>query len=222
MFDQLGIFVSQYYPQFLQGALVSLQIAVCSSTIGFILGTILGFLQTSHSKILKVLVTFYVTIIRGIPMLIQITFMKYVVFQAIYPQASVIYIAICAIGLNSGAYLCEVIRSGIQSVNLGQIEAAKTLGFTKMQIRRYIIFPQAIRAILPALGNELITLVKDSSLASTIGVAELFKSGSNIRNQTYDTFTVYLIMGCLYLIMTTSISFVINKLEKRLNKNYKN
>lgn len=203
----------KYWPNLLHGTLLTLKISFSSALIGFALGTILGFWQSSKSKFLRYMVTTFVTIIRGTPMLIQIAFMYFVVFPTLGVQTSALYIAIFAIGVNSSAYICEVIRSGIQSIDYGQIEAAKTLGLSKGQIDRFIIFPQALSAVLPAIGNEIITLVKDSSLASTIGVMELFKEGKNIINQTYDAITIFIIVALIYLLITSTISFVLRIIE---------
>ena len=213
--------LAQYWPSLLKGTLVSLQISVLSSLLGFSLGTILGFWQTGKNNILASIVTVFVTIIRGTPMLIQIAFMYIVVFPSLGVQSSALYIAIFAIGINSSAYICEVIRSGIQSVNSGQIEAAKTLGLTSRQIDRYIVFPQAFKIVLPSLGNEVITLIKDSSLASTIGVMELFKEGKTVINQTYDAITVYMAVAVIYLVITSTATFLLRLLEKRVS-NVKN
>ena len=148
-------------------------------------------------------------------MLVQILFVYYVL-----PQFGVmiapLWAASLAIGLNSAAYISQVIRSGIGAVPQGQVEAAKTLGFTSMQIWRFIIYPQAFRFALPALGNELVTLVKDSSLASIIGVMELSKEASIIRSRTYDAFSILLAVSMIYLSITSTLSFLLNKLEKRM------
>jgi ABC-type amino acid transport system permease subunit len=125
--------------------------------------------------------------------------------------------AIISIGLNSAAYLSQTILTGITSVNKGQLEAAQTLGFTKAQIIRHIIFPQAIRTVLPNLESEIVTLIKDSSLASTIGVYELTKQGDIIRSQTYDTVSVFFAIGLIYLTLTTTVTILISVLNKKIN-----
>jgi ABC-type amino acid transport system permease subunit len=137
-------------------------------------------------------------------------------------QISALNSAILSIGLNSGAYISQIILSGINSVNKGQIEAAKALGFSQFQTTRFIVLPQAIRNILPALGNEFVTLIKDSSLASTIGVYELSKQGSIIISQTFDAPTIYIVIGLIYLIMTSTISIAISFLGGKLKYNVEN
>lgn len=202
-------------PALLHGALISLQITACGGLIGFVLGTVLGFAEASTSRVLRVLIGCYVSLFRGTPMLVQILFVYYVL-----PQFGVsiapLWAAILAIGLNSSAYVSQIIRSGISAVPKGQIEAAQTLGFGKLATFRYVVFPQAIRVVLPALGNELVTLVKDSSLASIIGVMELSKEGSVIRSRTYDAFSILLAVSFLYLTMTATLTVCMKKLERML------
>lgn len=205
-------------PMLLEGLLVTLQIAGVGCGIGLSLGTLLALMQTSQLGLLRGIVATYVTIIRGTPMLIQILCAYYVLPQ-IGIQIPAIWAAIIAIGLNSAAYISQIIRSGISSVSIGQIEAGKVLGLTTTQIARYIVLPQAFRVVLPALGNEFVTLIKDSSLASMIGVAELSRQGRLIISHTYDAISIFLAVAILYLIITTAISLIIAKLEQRTKIN---
>ena len=204
-------------PKLLRGVGVTLQLAGLSICIGLIGGTLLGIMHTSKNKLTRSLVSFYVTIIRGTPMLIQITFIFYIL-----PELGItlprFWAAVVAIGMNSSAYVSQIIRSGIASVSIGQTEAAQTLGLNSMQTTRYIVLPQAIRIILPALGNEFITLIKDSSLAMVIGVRELYKEGSLIRSYTYDAISVYFALGIIYLILTSSMAMFVSYLEKRMQR----
>lgn len=204
-------------PLLLQGAFVSIQIAAFGALIGIIFGTLLGLAQTSKSRIFRWISTLYVTIIRGIPMLIQILAAFYIL-----PQLGVtlpaFWVAIIAIGLNSAAYVSQIIKTGIRSIGKGQIEAGRVLGLSNLQITRYIILPQAFRVVIPSLGNEFITLVKDSSLASVIGVVELTKEGNYIRAKTFDAISVFFAVACIYLIITTTLSLFINWLERRMNR----
>ena len=204
-------------PALLRGIIVTLQIALVSCGIGMTLGTILGLIQSSQATTLRFLVSIYTTVVRGTPMLIQILFVAYVL-----PQFGIrlpgVWAAIIAIGCNSSAYISQIIRSGIASVSTGQIEAAQLLGLSKLQITRYIVLPQAIRVVLPAIGNELITLVKDSSLASIIGVQELSLEGKFILSRTFFPFTVYALVALFYLLITTTLSIGMARLEKRMNR----
>ena len=206
----------KYYPLLLTGVLNSLQIAFVSCGIGAIIGTGLGIVLAGNNKIAKFFAQAYVSIIRGTPMLIQVMG-TYLVLTSMGIQIPRLWSAIISIGLNSAAYLSQTILTGITSVSKGQLEAAQTLGFTKAQTIRYIIFPQAIRTVLPNLESEIVTLIKDSSLASTIGVYELTKQGDIIRSQTYDTVTVFFAIGLIYLILTTIVTILMSLLNKKIN-----
>jgi len=213
------LLIKSALPHLLTGALITLEIAFFGSLSGFCGGTLLGIAQTGNSRILRLFVTFYVTLIRGTPMLLQIMF-----FFLMLPYIG-IYIgplptAIIAIGLNSSAYISQIVRSGITSVSRGQIEAAMTLGISKYDITRYIVLPQALRIVLPALGNEFVTLIKDSSLASTIGVLELFKRGDIIISQSYSALSIYTVVGLIYLCMTSFVSLLFLFLEHSYQKKY--
>jgi ABC-type amino acid transport system permease subunit len=158
----------------------------------------------------------YITLIRGTPMLIQILCAYYILPQILGFDMSPMLMATAAIGLNSAAYISQVIRTGIASVHEGQREAAQVMGFSSLQIARYIILPQAFTVVLPALGNEFVTLIKDSSLASIIGVAELAKQGRFIVSTTYDALSIFFAITILYLTVTSTISFAVSQIERRL------
>ena len=209
-------FIAYIIPQLLKGAGISLIIAACSSAIGFFGGTLLGIAQSSSYKPLKIAVATYATIIRGTPLLLQITFF-FLMLTSIGINISALSTAILAIGINSSAYISQIVRSGIASVSRGQIEAARTLGISSFDITKYIVLPQALRVVLPALGNEFITLIKESSLASAIGVMELYKQGDVIISQAYNALTVYMVTGLIYLAMTSLISLLFLKLEHSYN-----
>lgn len=204
-------------PNLLRGAFVSIQIAFLSCILGITLGTIFGLIQSGKNRFLRVLAGIYVTIFRGTPMLIQILFAFYVLPQ-IGITIPAFWTAAIAIGLNSGAYVSQIIRAGIKSVSKGQLEAAQVLGFSKFQTTRYILLPQAIRTVAPALGNEFITLVKDSSLASVISVVELTRAGTRIISVTFDALTMYTGVAIIYLIMTSTLSLILSKVEKKVSQ----
>lgn len=210
-------FIQQILPLLLRGTLVTLQIALCSSFMGFFLGTVLGFLHSSSNRVIRFLVTVYVTLFRGTPMIIQIPFFYYLL-PTIGIELSLVTTAIIAIGLNSGAYISQTIRSGIASVSKGQIEAAKVLGFSRLQTIRFIVLPQALQIVIPALLNEMITLIKDSSLASTIGVVELFKEGTIIISRTYNAIPVYCMIALIYLTLTGIVSLLAQYIQSRINQ----
>lgn len=210
-------FIKEYGHLFVSGVQLTLLIAFLSCLIGTFLGGVTGVILAGKSRILKFFVMAYVTIIRGTPMLIQIAATYYLLKYAGLP-ISAFYSAILSIGLNSGAYVSQIVLSGIKSVSKGQIEAAKVLGFSRKQTVFLIILPQALRNVLPALGNEFVTLVKDSSLASTIGVYELTQQGNIIISQTFDAPTVYGVIGIIYLCLTSVVSLLVSSLDKKLNK----
>ncbi len=213
--------IFQSLPDLLRGSLVSIQIALSACAIGFTGGVFLGLLYSSNKKFILFPVNLYVSVIRGTPMLIQVITIFYVLPQ-LGIQISAFWAAIIALGCNSSAYVSQIMRTGIASVSIGQIEAASTLGINKLQIFFSIILPQAIRNIFPALGNELVTLVKDSSLASIIGVMELSKYGSIIRSRTYDAFSILLIVAVFYLCLTNILTYLLKVIEKRMEINVKN
>jgi His/Glu/Gln/Arg/opine family amino acid ABC transporter permease subunit len=206
--------IVEYLPVLLRGLIVTIEIAAAGCCIGLILGTLFALMQTSKNSLFRLFVTSYVVIIRGTPMLIQIVFASILLP---YIGITALWTAIIAIGLNSAAYISQIIRSGISSVGIGQVEAAKVLGFSTPDTIRYIVLPQALRTTLPALGNEFVTLIKDSALASIIGVSELTKQASFVKSRTLDAITVYFAVAILYLILTSTISFFVARLEKRMN-----
>jgi arginine/lysine/histidine transport system permease protein len=215
------VLLKKSFPLLLRGSLVSLQLASFGTLIGISIGTLLGLALSGKNTLLKFLISAYVTIIRGTPMLIQIFIVAYV-FPEIGINLSRFWAATVAIGLNSSAYVSQIVRSGISSVGKGQIEAARVLGFSSIQTLYYIILPQAFRVILPALGNELITLVKDSSLASVIGVVELTKEGSILRSTTLDAITIFTAVALIYLCITSLLSLLVYFLETKMSSYVKN
>ena len=203
-------------PFLIRGSIITLEIGALSCSIGVIIGIIGGLFLQSSSFIFRALMHIYTTIFRGTPMLIQIIVAVLVVPQLGIP-VSRFWGVVIAIGLNSGAYMAHIIKAGISSVSKGQKEAAKTLGLNNYQIIRFIILPQAIRIALPALGNEFITLVKDSSLASIVGVQELTKEAQIIESRTFDALTTYLGVALCYLIITSFLSLLISFIERKIN-----
>jgi His/Glu/Gln/Arg/opine family amino acid ABC transporter permease subunit len=213
--------IQEALPHLLRGSAMSIFIASVSLLIGIVSGTLWAILQTRGGRVTSFLVTLYITIVRGTPMLIQIVCMYYVLSMAGFMLSATVA-AILAIGMNSGAYISQIVRAGIHAVPKGQIEAAYTLGIKQTDTMRFIVLPQALRVVFPALANEAITLIKDSSLASLIGVVELYKEGQTIISQTYDALSIYVVVAALYLIMTTSLSYYANYIERRLNHHVKN
>lgn len=207
--------VQEFGGLFIAGIQATLLIALMSCCIGILLGCFLGILLSQRVGLVRWLIMAYVTIIRGTPMLIQVAG-TFFILKFAGCSITAFWSAIISIGLNSGAYMSQIVLAGIKSVHKGQWEAAKVLGFTPRQTMWYIILPQAIRTVIPAFGNELVTLIKDSSLASTIGVYELTKQGEIVMSQTLDAPTVYIIVGGSYLVITSVMSLFVSWLDKKL------
>ncbi|MBQ2213218.1 MAG: amino acid ABC transporter permease [Erysipelotrichaceae bacterium] len=206
----------------LKGAGMSLLIAVISVTAGTILGTLGAIARLSHNKVANIIAAIYVEVLRGTPMLMQITF-AFLALPAIirmiigHPiRFDPLVTGIVAIGLNSGAYTTELIRSGINGVDHGQFEAADTLGLSYKQKMKMVILPQAFKNILPPLVSEFITLIKDSSLLSTIGVVELMKSATTVGANYYAYLPPLTVASGIYLVLNLIISTVSRILERRL------
>jgi len=206
----------KYYPLLVSGVGISLKIAFISCAIGTIVGTALGIILAGKNKVAIFFAQLYVSIVRGTPMLIQVMG-TYSVLGCLGVPIPALWSAIISIGLNSAAYLSQTVLTGITSVSKGQLDAAKSLGFSSSQTTRYIVFPQAFHAVLPNLESEIVTLIKDSSLASTIGVYEIMQQGQVIISQTYDIPSVYFGIGCIYLLLTTTVTILMSLLNKKIN-----
>ena len=188
--------------------------------IGIIIGTLIALIRNNYDKnkkmkIANYIAKGYVDIIRGTPIILQLMIIYYVIFRTV--NVSIILVGILAFSINSGAYVSEISRSGIQSIPEGQMEAGYALGLNYKQIMQYIILPQAIKNVLPALGNEFITLLKETSVGAYIGIIELTKASDIIASRTYDYFSSLLLIAIIYLIMTLSLSKLVNVLERRLS-----
>ena len=212
-FDMELVFNS--FPLLLVGAGVTIQITVLSTAIGFVIGLIVGVARISHVRLLRMLAEVYVEFFRGTPLLVQI-FLFYFALPVLTGQRIDPFIAaISACGINSGAYVAEIFRAGIQSVDEGQMEAGRSLGMTWLQTMRYIIVPQAFKRVIPPLGNEFIAMLKDSSLVSVIGFEELTRRGQLIIAKTYGSFEIWMSVAVIYLVMTLTISRFVAYLERR-------
>lgn len=204
-------------PILLQGAVITIQITVMAVGCGFFIGMIAALANLSRFKIVRLLVKCYVELFRGTPLLVQI-FMIYFALPMVIGQSINPYVAaVTACSINSGAYVSEIFRAGIQSINKGQMEAGRSLGLTWAQTMRYIVMPQAFKAIIPPLGNEFIAMMKDTSLVSVIGFEELTRRGQLIIARTYGSFEIWTAVAIIYLIMTLSISQLVAFLERRYN-----
>ena len=203
------------FPLLLVGAGVTIKITALSVALGVVIGLIVGIARISRIKILRVLAAIYVDFFRGTPLLVQI-FLVYFALPVITGQRVDPFVAaIGSCGINSGAYVAEIFRAGIQSIDKGQMEAGRSLGMTWVQTMRYIIVPQAFKRVIPPLGNEFIALLKDSSLVSVIGFEELTRRGQLIIAKTYGSLEIWISVAVIYLAMTLTISRFVAYLERR-------
>lgn len=224
--------VNEYLPQFLEllpqllsGAKITVFVTVISVLFGTIFGLNLSLLKLSKHRILRLPAVIYIDIVRGTPLLLQILMCYFLLpanITGIFgTDNSALFSGIIACSLNSAAYVAEIMRAGIQSINRGQMEAARSLGMNKIQAMTRIILPQALRRVIPPLGNEVIILLKDSSLLSAIGVVELVLAGKLYAAREFAFFPAYIGIAIVYLTMTITISRVIHWYEKRLGINDK-
>lgn len=202
----------------------TLIITILAILIGIVLGFIVAIIRATHDKtgkmkILNFFAKIYLTVIRGTPVVVQLMIIYFVIFGSV--NINKIVVAVLAFGLNSGAYVAEIVRSGIMSIENGQFEAGSSLGLSYRQTMTSIILPQAFKNVLPALANEFIVLLKETSVAGYIAIADLTKGGDVIRSQTYDPFLPLIAVAVIYLVMVMFLTSLVTKLERRLAKNDK-
>ncbi len=202
-------------PLLLAGAGVTIEITAIAVGLGFVLGLITSVCRLSSVKILRGIAICYVNIIRGTPMLVQIFLIYFALPMVIGERINPFVAAVAACSINSGAYVSEIFRAGIQSVDKGQMEAGRSLGLSWMQTMRYVILPQAFKHVIPPLGNEFISMTKETSLVSVIGFEELTRRGQLIIAKTYGSFEIWLTVAAIYLVMTLSIARLVSYLERR-------
>ena len=205
------------FPLLLLGAVITVKITAMSVALGIVIGLFAGIARICRVKPLRWISAVYVDFFRGTPLLVQI-FLFYFAVPVITGQRIDPYVAaVGSCGINSGAYIAEIVRAGIQSIDEGQMEAGRSLGMTWRQTMRYVIVPQAVKRVIPPLGNEFIALLKDSSLVSVIGFEELTRRGQLIIAKTYASLEIWFSVAIIYLVMTLTISRFVAFLEKRYN-----
>lgn len=208
-------FITKYYPFFINGAKFTIIISFFAVILGVVGGVIIALMKMSKNKILKGVSSAYVEFIRGTPSLVQL----YIVVYGL-PNAGIhipdIVAGVIALGINSSAYVAEIVRAGIQAVDRGQMEAARSLGMKEGKAMRYIIIPQAIKNILPALGNEFIVVVKESSIVSIVGIHELMYNADTVRSVLFKPFIPLVIAALIYFVITFTLSRIVRKFEGRL------
>lgn len=223
-FDKLNetFVLSGGYELLLEGLRNTVLITLGALCIGVLIGALIAVIKYFGEDVpaLKPLVKLcdlYVTVIRGIPVVVLLMIFYFVIIQS----SQGIEVAILTFGINSGAYMAELIRSGINAVDAGQMEAGRSLGMSKLQAMRVVVFPQAIRYILPAIGNELIALLKETAVAGYVAVTDLTRAGNLVRNNTYDAANPLLVVALTYLVMVVILTAIMGKVEKRLSKSDK-
>ncbi len=231
---KLGIYqtfiLDNNYQYFVRGIGVTLLVTAFALLIGLALGVLVGIIRSAHDqqpekkkgivlRVLNGICKVYLTVIRGTPTLVQLLIMWFVVWaSARSTDGNMIRCAILSFGINSGAYVAEIIRSGIMSIDRGQMEAGRSLGLNYTATMRHVIIPQAFKNVLPALGNELITLLKETSVVTVIGLKDLTKGAMLIQSKTYQAFVPYIAIAVIYLALVLVLSWILGKVERRLRQ----
>ena len=210
------------YLWLLDGLKTTLIITVFALIIGLIIGFLVAIIRSAHDKsgsfkVLNAICRVYLTVIRGTPTMVQLLIVYYVIFATVDPGK--VIVAIIAFGMNSAAYVAEIVRSGIMSIDQGQFEAGRSLGLNYTQTMTKIILPQAVKNILPALGNEMIVLLKETSISGYIGLTDLTRGGDIIRSQTYSALFPLLAVAAIYLVIVCFLTYLVGRLERRLRNN---
>ena len=207
--------VTDSLPLLLQGALVTLEITALAVGLGLVFGLVAALAQLSKFAPLRLTAKVYVDFIRGTPLLVQIFIIYFALPVVIGHRIDPFFAAVAACSINSGAYVAEIFRAGIQSIDIGQMRAGLSLGMNWTMTMRYIVLPQAFKRIIPPLGNEFIAMLKDSSLVSVIGFEELTRSGQLIIAETYGSLEIWSAVAIIYLVMTLTITRIVSVLEKK-------
>ena len=209
----------------LKGAPVTLSVSAVAVIAGLVLGLVVAICKQSKFKVLRGIATVYVDVLRGTPLLVQVLILAYGVPQIVsalfdiqFNWGNFIWVGFIACGINSSAYMAEIIRSGLQAIDKGQTEAARSLGMSSFQTMRYIIIPQAFKIIVPAMGNEFITLIKETSILSVVGIRDITRMGTLWASQSFLSFQAYIGVAVVYLFMTLTLSRVVAYIERRMGQ----
>ena len=217
----------EYWKLFLQGVVCTISLSALTVIFGFILAMLLAIFRMGRSRFLRILSTIYVELFRATPMVVQIFVIFYVVFDGVkvlpgfklfgFIRFDRFFPAVVALSLNSGAYLSEIIRSGIQSIDAGQSEAARSLGLSQVKTMRFVVLPQAIKNILPAIANEFVTIIKESAICYTIGVQDIMSAVNAVKGATYRMAEALIIATVLYFCLTYPTSKIIAHFERKMS-----
>ena len=216
-----------YWKLFLQGVACTVSLSVLTVIFGFVLALMLAIMRLGRAKVLKAIATVYVEFFRATPMVVQIFMIYYILFHGVkvlpgfklfgFIRFDRFFPAVVALSLNSGAYLSEIIRSGIQSIDGGQTEASRSLGLSQWQTMQYIILPQAIKNVLPAIANEFVTIIKESAICYTIGVQDIMSAVNAVKGATYTIGEALIIACALYFCLTFPTSKIIEHFERKMS-----
>ena len=216
------------YTYILKGLLITLEVTFFAVILGILIGIIVAIIRSTHDKLagdmrpglgksllrlLNTIANIYLTVIRGTPVVVQLMIAYFIIFAS---STNKVMVAVLAFGVNSGAYVAEIVRSGIMSIDNGQFEAGRSLGFNYVQTMIYIIIPQAFKNILPALANEFIVLIKETSVSGYVGLQDMTKGGDVIRSRTYSAFMPLIAVALIYLVIVMFFSKLVSILERRL------
>ena len=210
--------LEQYWPLLLEGFINTLIVSIIALLSSLIIGTVMGMLQLSANKIVRTIVNIYVEFFRNIPLLITVMFF-YVVVPMYWMNISGFAAGIIGLTIYTSSFIADNIRAGILTVPAGQMEAALSQGMKQIQVMRYVILPQAIRIVLPPLGNQFINLVKNSSVLAMVTGLDLMYYGDFVAMETFNTFDTYILVGLIYLVITLPLTFATRKLEAKLGVN---
>ena len=217
----LNLIKDDRYMYIVDGLKNTMVITIFATLLGIFLGLIVALVRTTYDntkklKVLNAICNLYITVIRGTPVVIQLMILFFCIFTS--RDVSGVMIAIIGFGINSGAYVAEVFRSGLMSIDHGQMEAGRSLGLSYLDTMKYIIIPQAFKVVLPTLGNEFIVLIKETSVAGYVAVQDLTKGGDIIRSRTYDAWTPLIAVAIIYLVLTYALSLVSKNIEASFKK----
>lgn len=218
MFEDFFIIALEYIPRLLKGALETLRITAMGVSLGFVSGLVIGFCRAYKVPIISQLGRIYVIIIRGTPLLVQIFFIFFGLPSLTSKAISPLLAGVAAITINSGAYFSEIIRGAVQSIHKSQVEAGRSLGLGWFKTMRFVIWPQAFINALPALGNQFIISLKDTSLMAVISVEELTRNGQIIIAATFRAFQIWLLVAIIYLVLTGVMTIILTRLENYLSR----
>ncbi|PFH84370.1 amino acid ABC transporter permease [Bacillus sp. AFS088145] len=208
--------IKEYIPFFLKGTGLTIGLSFAGIFLGTIIGLFIGLGKMQSNKWLALPFVWYINFFRGTPLFVQILLIHFGVVPYFIGETNAIAAAIIALSLNAAAYIAEIFRAGIQSIDKGQMEAARSLGMTHVQAMKHVILPQAIKRMIPPLGNEFIVLIKESSIAAIIAAPELMYWSRAMQGQYYKVWEPYISAAVIYLILTLTLSFVLNRIERRL------